>query len=349
MYDDPHDDARTRRRLLAALQAATQAPVRAYPIKHGPAQPVDLGVKIASFEFRARWVGRCGLRKVREILATRPRPEIIVGTEISQAAREEALSAGLGWVDETGGAELHFVRDGVLIEVSRSGPDLPRSRSAPNWTTAVLGAAEALLTHPDETVTVSSVREHTGYSIEAITRSLRFLEDRGLLESTARRGPKSARTVVDLDRLLEEYADAATAKRKSLSLSCGVSWNHPYVALEAIGERLDKNAIEWAVTGAMAASILAPFATNVTSGEVYVDAVSLTELDRVAVAAEVKPIEGGRLVLRPFPTKATNKLSAQRDGFWIAPWPRVYADVVHAGVRGEEIAEHLKEVELAHA
>jgi hypothetical protein len=99
----------------------------------------------------------------------------------------------------------------------------------------------------------------------------------------------------------------------------------------------------------MAASILAPFATNVTSGEVYVDAVSLTELDRAAAAADVRPIESGRLVLRPFPTKATHKLSTQRDGLWIAPWPRVYADVAHVGVRGEEIAEHLKEVELTHA
>ena len=348
MYTDV-DDSPTRRRLLAALQTATSAPVRACPLKHGAAHPLDVGVKIAAFEFRARWVGRCGTPKVREVLATQPKPEIIVGTEISQSAREEALRAGLGWVDETGAAELHFVRDGALIEVSRLGLDRPRSRSAPQWTMAVLGAAEALLTQPDETVTVSSVRELTGYSVEATTRSLRFLEDRGHLESTARRGPKSARRVVDLDRLLEEYADAATEKRRPLSLSCGVSWNHPYVALEAIGERLDKNAIEWAVTGAMAASILAPFATNVTSGEVYVDAISLTELDRVAAAAEIKPIEGGRLVLRPFPTKATNKLSTQRDGLWIAPWPRVYADVVHVGVRGEEIAEHLKEVELAHA
>ena len=114
------------------------------------------------------------------------------------------MNAGLGWVDETGGAELHFVRDDALIDVSRPGLDGPRSRPALQWTVAVLGAAEALLTHPDQTVTVSSTREHTGYSVEATTRALRFLEDRGHLESTARRGPQSARRVVNLDRLLEE-------------------------------------------------------------------------------------------------------------------------------------------------
>lgn len=345
MYDDP-TKAPIRRRLLAAVQATTSAPARTYPLKQ-PTQPFDLGIKIASIELRARWVGRCGIRKVHDVLATRPKPDIIVGTEISRGAREEATSAGLSWVDETGAAELHFVRgNAAVIDVSRRGIERPRARPTPQWTMAVLGTAEALLTHPDETVTVSNIREHTGYSVEATTRALRFLEDRGHLESTARRGPRSARSVVDLDDLLEEYANAASEKRKPLSLSCGVSWNHPYVALEAIGDRWNKSGIEWAVTGAMAASILAPFATNLTSGEVYVDAVSLSELGRAAAAADVKPIEGGRLVLRPFPTKATNKLAVERDGLWIASWPRVYADVFHVGVRGEEIAEHLKEVEL---
>ena len=347
MYDDPAE-VPIHRRLLAAVQATTSVPTRPYPLKQS-VQPLDIGIKFGSIELRARWVGRCGIRKVHDILATRPKPDIIVGTEISRGAREEATNAGLSWVDETGAAELHFIRgNAAVIEVSRRGIEGTRARSTPKWTMAVLGTAEALLTHPDETVTVSNIREHTGYSVEATTRALRYLEDHGHLESTARRGPRSARSIVDPDRLLEEYADAATEKRKPLSLSCGVSWNHPYVALEALGERWDERGIEWAVTGAMAASILAPFATNVTSGEVYVDAVSLTELDQVAAAADIRPIEGGRLVLRPFPTKATNKLSVKRDGLWIAPWPRVYADVVHVGVRGEEIAEHLKEVELAH-
>lgn len=41
----------------------------------------------------------------------------------------------------------------------------------------VLEAAEAFLTQPDEPVTVSSIRESTGYSVEATTRLLGFLED----------------------------------------------------------------------------------------------------------------------------------------------------------------------------
>jgi hypothetical protein len=56
------------------------------------------------------------------------------------------------------------------------------------------------------------------------------------------------------------------------------------------------------------------------------------------------PIEGGRLTLRPFPTVAVRRLAETIDGLRVAPWPRVYVDLLSAGVRGEEAAEHLREV-----
>ena len=52
MYTEPNE-APTRRRILAALQAAVPVAVSTYPLKHGPAHPLDVGIKIASIEFRA--------------------------------------------------------------------------------------------------------------------------------------------------------------------------------------------------------------------------------------------------------------------------------------------------------
>jgi len=49
-------------------------------------------------------------------------------------------------------------------------------------------------------------------------------------------------------------------------------------------------------------------------------------------------------VLRPFPTPVTQRLSTPVGDLRVAPWPRVYADLRSAGVRGEEAAEHLFEV-----
>jgi len=129
MYTDTID-APTRRRLLAALQAATPAPVRAYPLSMDQLIPSMWASESSRSSFARAGSGAVPSQGPR-VLATRPRPEIIIGTEISRGAREEALNAGLGWVDETGGAELHFVRDGALIDVSRPGLDGPRSRPAP--------------------------------------------------------------------------------------------------------------------------------------------------------------------------------------------------------------------------
>ena len=67
--------------------------------------------------------------------------------------------------------------------------------------------------------------------------------------------------------------------------------------------------------------------------------------DKAAAAAvNLRPIEGGRLTLRPFPTVAVRALASKVDGLRVAPWPRVYVDLRRSGVRGEEAAEHLREV-----
>ena len=102
--------------------------------------------------------------------------------------------------------------------------------------------------------------------------------------------------------------------------------------------------VEWAVTGAVAAEALAPYLTSVTSAEVYVSADTVLGLEAAAGAAGLKSVEGGRLVLRPFPTRSTDRLATRVGGLRVAPWPRVYVDLGHGGVRGEDAAEHLKEV-----
>ena len=90
--------------------------------------------------------------------------------------------------------------------------------------------------------------------------------------------------------------------------------------------------------------VLAPYLTTVTTAEVYVDRETIPALESVASQAGLRPIEGGRLTLRPFPTVTTERLAVNQDGLRVAPWPRVYADLRVVGVRGEEAAEHLRRV-----
>jgi hypothetical protein len=114
--------------------------------------------------------------------------------------------------------------------------------------------------------------------------------------------------------------------------------------LRVEGRKWTAAGLEWAATGLVAASVVAPLVTNVGSAEVYVDAKTPAELDAFAARAGLTPIEGGRLTLKPFPTVTARKMASITDGIRVAPWPRIYADVKLVGVRGEEAAEHLREV-----
>ena len=90
--------------------------------------------------------------------------------------------------------------------------------------------------------------------------------------------------------------------------------------------------------------MLAPCLATVTTGEVYVDRTTVAGIESAAARVGLRPIHGGRLTLRPFPTVTARRLAATRGGLRIALWPRVYADLRAVGVRGEEAAEHLREV-----
>lgn len=97
-------------------------------------------------------------------------------------------------------------------------------------------------------------------------------------------------------------------------------------------------------SGQVAAAVIAPLLTSVRSAMVYVEADTTPKLEAIAAQVGLRPIEGGRLTLAPFPTTTTRTLSATVDGLRVAPWPRVFADLQKSGVRGEEAAEHLREV-----
>lgn len=288
---------------------------------------------------RIEWIGEGNLADARRALARRRhRPDIVVARRLSPGARETLSEAGIGWVDETGAAEIAV---GSII-VSRTGRRPEPTDKPKRWTAAVLAVAEALLCETKPTVAATA--SATGLSTGSCTQALRFLSDLGLLEAPARRGRFSGRQVADPNRLLEAYASTAERAATSLSLQVGVTWRDPVAGLAETGRKWDKAKLAWAATGAVAASAIAPYLTSVTTAEVYVDAESMALLEAAAAAVNLRPIEGGRLTLRPFPTVAARELASKVDGLRVAPWPRVYVDLRQSGVRGEEAAEHLREV-----
>jgi len=300
--------------------------------KPGEVQINELTVNLA-------WIGDGWLPDARRLIdIDRARPTIAAARRVSPGAAKALSSAGIGFVDDTGAAEI--VLPGLIV--SRAGQAQQSPDRPGRWTRSVLAIAEALLC--DVQPTVAAIREATNLSSGSCTNGLRFLTRERLLSAKAKRGRGSGRQMTDPDRLLNAYARAAAAVPLGDSLQVGVAWRDPIVGLRGIGDTWNDEGIEWAATGPLAAALIAPHLSSVSTAHVYVDAASTAGLAAAADVVGLRPIQGGRLRLTTFPTATARRCATVVEDVRLAPWPRIYADLRTAGVRGEEAAEHLREV-----
>jgi hypothetical protein len=298
----------------------------------------DLTAKVGKQILHVDWVSRGDLRGVLDRLRSGQLPNLLVAPHFTRAARDAATHADVSWIDETGAAEV--VAGDIIIRLDgRTPTSAPRP---PAWTPSVISVAEAILIGIKPTAEATA--EATGHALSAAVTALKTLTELGLLEAKAGRGPRSGRRVPDPRRLLDEYARAASEKHPKFELRCGLLWRDHLTEIRAVGEIWNAMGENWAATGALGASLIAPYLTEVTTGTLYVDVTGEFLLRHMAELAGLEPMAGGRLILQPFPTRASLALATTTDRIKIAPWPRVYADVRGSGVRGEEAAEHLYEV-----
>lgn len=328
--DQPRTPSRAEQAFLDVLPPS----VRADTVAHAPGPDFVVGGRA----IQVKWVGEGNLGDIRRVLDLPERPGVVVGRQLSPGARELLARAGVSWVDETGAAEVAL---GTII-VSRTGRPATTSPPPARWTPSALAVAESLLCGTE--ATVSSTRGATGLSTGSCTTALRSLTELGLLEADAARGRRAGRRVRDSRALLTAYAQAAEALRPAVSLQIGVTWRDHVTSLVETGRTWTSREVGWCATGATAAAVIAPHLTTIGATEVYVDTETLAGLAAAASEVGLRPIEGGRLTLRPMPTQGVRRLASEVGGLRVAPWPRVYVDLRTVGVRGEEAAEHLWEM-----
>ena len=296
-------------------------------------------VKVAGRRLRVVWAGEGWRRDVGPVIAKHDgRIDVVAARRMSPGGRVALKDAGIGWVDELGNADVAI---GSLL-ISRTGMAEHNEPPTAKWTPAVVAVTEALLL--GTSATVSAIQGATGLSTGSCTNALRTLTELGYLESDAKRGRGSARNLSNVDALLDAYTNAAPRLTPGLKVSVGATWRDTIEGVRTVGKKWDEVGIEWAVTGTVAGALTAPLLTNVSSAVVYVEANTVAALNAAATSIGLKPLAGGRLTLRPFPTITTSKLSEIIEDVKVAPWPRVYVDLRTTGVRGEEAADHLREV-----
>lgn len=262
-------------------------------------------------------------------------PLLLIAGETTAEAREILADHGIAVIDGLGNA--HIELPGLLIHMEGR---RPHRQARPTRLAGKAGViAQALLLHPGHGWQVQELAQEAGSSLGLAHRVLARLADEGLL-ATEGTGPRRVRRVADpaalLDLWAEETADRPTRTRAYLLAQS------PRQLITELGSGLDHSGIAYALTGAAAGSLVAPFTTAVPIAEVWVTATTAPEQLYDAAGAEAVS-DGHNVVFLQAKDDTPLAFREQASGLWVANRFRIYADLRHDPRRGREQAGHLRQ------
>jgi DNA-binding MarR family transcriptional regulator len=331
-----------RKATIAAVPAKIRVTVQPRQSEAVPTFLVQIHAGSGQHQFLAGWAGEGWPADVKRLAAAAPDVDVVFAKQFSIGARDWLSAHQRGWVDESGNANVSLSTGLIIFR------EVPirqvKQQAAFQWTPTMLAAAEATLS--GVTPTVEAVQAATGISRGASTNALARLEKLDLLaRSRGSRGPRSARRVVDIESFIDEYAKAAaTLREKQRVIRIHRLWKDSLEELEsAIAPALERNAESWAVTGGAASFLLAPYLSDVTVIELYVDDDLFANHDWLAETLGGTIVDRGhRIEVRALPTPMSANGPEMR-GIRVALPARVYADLAAVGGRSAEAAHHLRE------
>ena len=271
---------------------------------------------------------------VHEADASGDSPMLLIADETTADAREILEQHGIAVADGLGNA--HIELPGLLVHMQghRS-----RHRARPTQLAGKAGvAAQALLLHPERGWQVQELAEEAGVSLGLAHRVLARLSAEGLVAAGGT-GRDRVRRVTDPTALLDLWAEEDTYRpRRTLGYLLAQG---PQQLLSMLGRSLGRSGVGFAITGAAAASLVAPFITAVPVAEVWVAATAAPE--RLYEAAGAEPVtDGHNVAFLQARDDTPLTFREQAGGQWVTNRFRLYADLRQDPRRGREQADHLR-------
>jgi hypothetical protein len=171
-----------------------------------------------------------------------------------------------------------------------------------------------------------------------VHRVLRRLEGEGIVKAVGT-GPKTVRHVVNAPALLDLWAEEE--RSEPLRIPGFVLAQTPRQLLDKVAKALVGAEIDYALTGAAAANLLAPFLTAIPVVNLWVTA--LASFDRLPESLGFEQGEDGANVNFLQEKYDTPLAFRERwNGIWLANRLRIYVDLLRDPRRGREQAQHLR-------
>lgn len=268
--------------------------------------------------------------------AEQPRtPLLLIAEETTAEARRILAEHGVGVIDGLGNA--HVELPGLMFHLE--GRRRPPTAAPPTRLSGKAGvAAQALLLQPTRAWHVQDLAAEAHVSAGLAHGVLARLEQEGVV-ATEGTGPGRVRRVANPAGLLDLWAEE-NIERPVRTLGHLLAQT-PRQLIDELGANLGRSGIDYALTGAAAASLVAPFVTAVPVAEVWVNAVAAPE--ELYDGARADPVADGQNVVflqAKDDTPLVFREKAKR--LWIANRFRLYVDLRRDPRRGREQADHFR-------
>jgi hypothetical protein len=312
---------------------------------------LSLSGRFGNTRLRGVWIGAGWPADLQRALVQLDDPQpwptdlVLLGQQMSPGTVALLEQRKANWADEAGSAWI--VAPGAIV--NRQGQGKTGPAQALSWTPATIAVAEALLARDwSAGVKTAELANLVQWSPGRVSNALqRFDEEGWTVKFGPQRGSTAVRELSDPAGLLDAWAVAAASQDRELRLAHRTMRSPLGFLEDELATALDDE-VRWALSGWAAAHLLAPISDAVPSLQIYVHEDDFAgPLDRSIRAAGLTDVaDGGRVAFFPAHPSILVLAQPRPTGAAIVSPPRVYADLLYMGGRGEDAALHLREEAL---
>ena len=285
-------------------------------------------------EFKRRTNVATAWQLVHEAEARPGTPLLLIADETTTEAREILEQHGVAVIDGLGNA--HIELPGLLFHLEGRGRGhQPRPARLSGKAGLV---AQILLLHPDRAWQVQDLAKEAHLSLGLAHRVLARLGEEGVVTAEGT-GRNRVRRVTNPGALLDLWTEENVERPRRILAH--LLAQTPQQLIKALGANLGRAGIDHALTGAAAASLVAPFITAVPIVEVWVTATAAPE--ELYDGAQADPVtDGQNIVFLQAKDDTPLAFREKTKDLWLANRFRLYADLRRDPRRGREQAENLR-------
>lgn len=267
-----------------------------------------------------------------------PAVPVLMAESISPGARQLLRDERVGYFDASG--SLFIPASGLYVRVDR-----PASRKQTRSLNNLFAGRRAQALHAvwlfgRDWFGVHQVAERAGVSPATASETLIGIERREWVEVRGA-GPSKERRMVNPRALLDAWASYQTSVKPKAVRHFYVRSTTPTELQRRIDHACEAHDIPYEFSGITAGQIHAPYLSSIS--QVFCRIPTTVSMSAMLDSIDARPVrDGWNLGVHEVASDIELRFRERIDGFWVADPLQTYLDLLQAGGRAKELAQHLR-------